>query len=433
MPHFRIYYKVEKPSEVTVMTLKELDYWEDSFRSFHARFSHLFPRAQSREQSAKYLHSLLAPVERKNGWQMAEAIGDKRPDKMERLLYRVNWDADEARDILEQFVIENFADPEGIGVVDETGFIKKGDKSVGVKRQYTGTAGKVENSQVGTFLTYSSAKGHVFLDRRLFLPEDWANDMVRRKGAKVPDEVVFETKPEQAFSMLDHAWKMGVPIRWVTGDEIYGDSPKLRAAIQESGHWYVLAVSCNTPVWTRRPLLQQPLRKGMGRPPTRVRLAKDAPHAGTVAEVVMGWSPDVWKRFSVAKGEKGPRTYDWARVRVIESRGKLPGPEVWLLARRSVAKPEEMAYYLCFAPENVPLTRLAQVASTRYTIEQCFEEGKGEAGLDHYEVRYWHSWHRHITLSMMAHTWLSSIRASEEGKKRRRAGRADSSRGEATA
>jgi SRSO17 transposase len=330
----------DQDKEVCVMTLKELDPWEESFRSFHSRFTHLFPRVGSRVQSSKYLQALLAPVERKNGWQMAEAVGDRSPDRMERLLYRVEWDADEARDLLEQFVIETFGDPDGIGVIDETGFLKKGEKSVGVKRQYTGTAGKVENAQVGVFLTYCSAKGHAFLDRRLFLPEEWVRDRERRKEAKVPEGVVFETKPQQAFSMLRHAWEMGVPMRWITGDEIYGNSWRLREGIQESGHWYVLAVSCEAPVWTKRPLLQQPMRKRMGRPSKRVRLSKDAPPASRAAEIVNGWPVEAWHRFSVAEGAKGPRVYDWARARVIESRGKLPGPEVWLLARRSVAKPE---------------------------------------------------------------------------------------------
>jgi SRSO17 transposase len=364
---------------------------------------------------------------------MAEAIGDKRPDRMERLLYRVDWDADKARDILEQFVIETLGDPEGIGVVDETGFIKKGEKSVGVKRQYTGTAGKVDNSQVGTFLTYASPKGHAFLDRRLFLPEDWAKDRCRRKGAKVPDAVVFEKKPEQALSMLEHAWRMGAPMRWVTGDEIYGDSPGLRKGIETSGHWYVMAVSSDTPVWKDRPAVEEPGKKTGGRRRSKARLAPNAPRASTVAEVVLEWPLELWHRFSVAEGEKGPRVYDWGRARVVESRGKLPGPDVWLLARRSVAKAEEIAYYLCLAPQEIALSKLAEVASTRYTIEQCFEEGKGEAGLDHYEVRYWHSWHRHITLSMMAHAWLTSIRILGEGKKRSGASRVNGSGSETTA
>jgi SRSO17 transposase len=336
---------------------------------------------------------------------------------MERLLYQVKWDPDAARDRLEDFVIEKFQDPEGIGVLDETGFLKKGESSVGVQRQYTGTAGKVENSQVGVFLTYATAKGHVFLDRRIFLPEEWANDLKRRTEAGVPDSVAFQTKPQQGVSMLEHAWKKGVPMKWVTGDEVYGDSPQLREAIETSGRWYVLAVASTTEVWTQAPCVEAPGGKTRGRRRTKPHLCPDAAPSRSVASIVAEWPAERWKRFSVAQGEKGLRVYDWAMARVIEKRDKLPGPEVWLLARRSVSNPEEIAYYLAFAPADITLQKLAEVASTRYTVEQCFEEGKGETGLDHYEVRHYFSWYRHITLSMMAHAWLSSIHSEMEEKR----------------
>lgn len=401
------------------MTQDELDRWADSFVAFQARFADLFARRESREQAAKYLRGVLAPVERKNGWQMAEAVGDATPDRMQRLLYRVEWDADAARDRLQAFVIETLGDPDGIGVLDETGFLKKGSASVGVQRQYSGTAGKIENCQVATFLTYATPRGHVFLDRRLYLPEAWCDDPDRRKKVKVPEEVVFQTKPEQAMAMVEHAWEQGVPMRWVTGDEVYGDAPRLRETVEQHGRWYVLAVATTTPVWVERPPVEEPGRAtiGRGRPRTKVRLAAEAPPATTVAAVVAAWPAEHWQRLTVAAGEKGPRTYDWGRARVIESRHGLPGPDVWLLARRSVSDPTEIAYYLALAPEEVPLKRLAVVAATRYTVEQCLEEGKGETGLDHYEVRSWPSWHRHITLSMLAHAWLASIRNQDEAEK----------------
>lgn len=406
------------------MTRQELETWAEDFESFHARFAHLFVRSEPREQSKQYLRGLLAKVDRKNTWQMAEAVGEALPDRMQRLLYRVQWDAEAARDILQQVVIETFGDPEGIGVIDETGFLKKGDQSVGVKRQYSGTAGKVENCQIGTFLTYASRHGHAFLDRRLYLPEEWCSDPKRREQACVPEAVVFQTKPQQAVSMLQHAWEQGVPMRWVTGDEVYGDAPYLRKAISQTGRWYVLAVSVSTPVWLQRPEVEEPSdsvsppSKPGGRPRKKARLAKDAPPPTPVGEVVAAWKASRWKRLRVAEGEKGPRRYDWARQRVVESREGLPGEKVWLLARRSITNPEELAYYLAYAPEKTPLVQLARVALTRYTIEQCFEEGKGETGLDQYEVRYWHSWHRHITLSMMAHTWLAALRLRTQKKGR---------------
>ena len=196
------------------MTEEELEQWQEEFEAFHARFADLFERSESREQARKYLRGLLTEAERKNSWQVAEAVGDRIPDRMQRLLYRVPWDADAARDRLQEFVIETFGDPEGIGVVDETGFLKKGKKSVGVARQYTGTAGKRENSQVATVLSYATKDAHVFLDRELYLPEAWAWDRTRRAEAGVPEEVGFATKPEQAMAMLERAWEQGVPMRW---------------------------------------------------------------------------------------------------------------------------------------------------------------------------------------------------------------------------
>jgi len=392
------------------MTVEELDQWRDEFEAFHARFAGVFVRSEPRAQAVKYVRGLLASVERKNSWQIAEAVGDRIPDATQRLLYRAEWDADAARDLLQQFIIERFGDDDGIGVVDETGFIKKGTRSVGVKRQYTGTAGKVENCQVGTFLSYATCKGHVFLDRRLYLPHEWADDPERRAQAKVPSTVVFQTKPEQAMAMLSHAWQQGVPMRWVTGDEVYGNSTELRDFVDRHGRVYVLAVSVNTPVWTERPEVMAPEQQARGRPRTRERLAKDASPAMGVAEVMATGSARRWQRLTVAEGEKGLVTYDWACQRVIESRDGLPGRAGWLIARRSLTDPQDIAYYLSNAPADTPLLKLAQVASRRYTVEQCIEEGKGEAGLDEYEVRYWHSWHRHITLSMMAHVWLASVR-----------------------
>jgi SRSO17 transposase len=399
------------------MNTEELDEWGVDFLRFCARFADVFGRKEPRTQAFKYLRGLMAPIPRKNSWQVAEAIGDRIPDATQRLLYRARWSADAARDQLQRYTIEVFGDAAGIGVVDETGFLKKGTHSVGVKRQYSGTAGKVENCQMGTFLSYTTPKGHVFLDRRLYLPEEWCTDAERRAQAQVPEEVTFQTKPEQAMAMLEHAWQMGVPMRWVTGDEVYGDSTDLRNLIDREERWYILAVRSATPVWTERPLVEEPGPQARGRPRTQARLARGAPAATTVQAVVASWSESRWQQLTVAEGEKGLITYDWACPRIVESRDGLPGREAWLIARRSVSDPTEIAYYLSNAPADTPLLTLAQVASTRYTVEQCIEEAKGETGLDEYEVRYWQSWHRHITLSLMAHTWLASARAQATEKK----------------
>jgi SRSO17 transposase len=399
------------------MMIEELEQWQEEFEQFHVRFADLFERSESREQAKKYLRGLLTQADRKNSWQVAEAVGDRIPDRMQRLLYRVPWDAEAARDRLQQFVIETFGDEEGIGVVDETSFRKKGTHSVGVARQYLGTAGKLENGQVATVLSYAAKGAHVFLDRRLYLPEEWAWNKQRRAAAWVPAEVRFETKPEQAIAMLEHAWEQGVPMRWVTGDEVYGDSPRLRETIQKRGRFYVLAVSANTRVWTERPQVEDPQEQTGGRPQLTPRLAPGAPIARMVSEVVASLPPHAWKRLAVMEGEKGPIQYQWARTQVVESRDRLPGPDVWLLARRSLSDPKQLAYYLAYAPPRTSLEALVRVASSRYTVEQCIEEAKGETGLDEYEVRFWHSWYRHITLSLMAHAWLASIRRLEQEKK----------------
>jgi SRSO17 transposase len=392
------------------MAMEALDEWGADFVAFHSRFAGVFRRKEPRAQATKYLRGLMAQVQRKNSWQVAEAVGDRIPDATQRLLYRAHWEADAARDVLQQYVIDVFGDEEGIGVVDETGFIKKGTRSVGVKRQYSGTAGKVENCQIGTFLSYVTVKGHVFLDRRLYLPQEWCDDPERRAQAKVPEEVVFQTKSQQAIAMLEHAWQQGVPMRWVAGDEVYGNAPALRDAIDRHGRLYVLTVRVNTPVWIERPPIIEPQPQERGQPRTRVRLAEDAPPATIVAAVVAAWPEQRWQRLTVAEGEKGLITYDWACQRVVESSNGLPERDAWLIARRSLNDSREIAYYLSNAPADTRLLKMAQVAAQRYTVEQCIEEAKGETGLDEYQVRHWQSWHRHITLSMMAHTWLAAIR-----------------------
>jgi SRSO17 transposase len=399
------------------MTTEELDEWGADFLQFCTRFANVFRRKEPRAQAAKYVRGLMASVPRKNGWQVAEVIGDRTPDATQRLLYQARWSADAARDRLLEYAAEVFGEEDGIGVVDETGFIKRGNHSVGVKRQYSGTAGKIENCQIGTFLSYATAKGHVFLDRRLYLPEESCNDPERREQAKVPADVIFQTKPEQAMAMLEHVWQAGVPMRWVAGDEVYGDSTALRDLIARHERRYVLVVRTPTPVWTERPQVVEPEPQERGRPRTKVRLAEGASSATTVKEVVASWPESRWQSLTVAEGEKGLITYDWACRRIVESRDGLPGPDAWLVARRSLRDPTDIAYYLSNAPVDASLLKLAQVASTRYTVEQCIEEAKGETGLDEYEVRYWHSWHRHITLSMMAHAWLASVRYQATEKK----------------
>ena len=389
--------------------------WAAAFAAYHARFAPLFVREEVRERSGRYLRGLLSPVERKNGWQVAEAIGDPDPAGVQRLFYQTVWEADAVRDADQQFVMETFRDPAAILVLDDTGFLKKGTKSVGVQRQYSGTAGKVENCHVGVVLAYVTTRGHVLLDRRLYLPKDWAAAADRRREATVPESVTFQTIADLGFSMLAHVWEQRLPFTWVTAAERYGGDPGFLAALEMRGGRYVIAVPQSAPVWGADTAV---VESGAG----RRTLQAAAPHPQPVRAVVASWEATAWQRLTVAAGTKGPRMYDWAAARVVASRDQWPGPPLWLLARRALTDPTDIAYYLAHAPADTPLLTLAQVAAARGPVEQCLEEAKGEAGLDHDEVRQWPSWYRHITLAMLAHGFLAWQRR-EAGEKGAPAGR----------
>ena len=313
--------------------------------------------------------------------------GDATPDGVQRLLSSYRWDADLVRDDLREYVVEHLADDDAVLVVDETGFLKKGTKSVGVQRQYSGTAGRIENSQIGVFLTYATAHGRVLLDRELYLPQVWADDSERRREGGVPEEVAFRTKPQLALRMLERVAEAGVPFRWVTGDEVYGSDRNLRRWLERADIPHVLAIKRNEKLWV---------------------LTDKGPRQVRADQLVSGVAESDWSRCSAGNGAKGPRVYDWTRV-VTRPLG-VPGKGYWLLARRRIARPEELAYYVCFGPADTTLEDLVRVAGTRWTIEECFEEAKGQVGLDQYEVRKWEGWYRHIILAMLAHAYLAVVR-----------------------
>ena len=358
------------------------------------RIAPRFGRSEPRRRAASYLHGLLAPIERKNGWQLAEAAGDATPDGVQEFLSRAQWDADAVRDDLQAYVVEHLADPDAVLVLDETGFLKKGTKSAGVQRQYTGTAGRIENSQVGVFLGYATAKGRALLDRALYLPKEWAADNTRRKRAGVPKAVEFATKLVLARRMIDRAVAAGVPARWVTADAVYGSDYHFRAALEGHGLGYVVGVRTDFAV---RAWLRQVRAKAL------------------LAEV----PADGWHRLSCGVGSKGPRVYDWARLRTA-----APEPDEctrWLLIRRSASDPSDVAYFACGGPPATTLDDLVRVAGKRWAIEDLFELAKGDCGLDEYEVRGWVGWHRHVTLSLWALAVVAVIRsraAQPAGKKK---------------
>jgi SRSO17 transposase len=363
--------------------------WAQEFSQVEALLGPRFGRREPRARAVGYVRSLLAPLERKNGWTISEATGARSPDSVQWLLSGADWDPDLLRDDLRAWVVEQLGDPGGVLIVDDTGFLKKGTKSAGVQRQYSGTAGRVENCQIGVFLAYATPAGRTLLDRELYLPQSWTEDRERRREAGIDDEVGFATKPELTQTMLVRALDAGVPAAWVTGDEAYGQVSALRRMLDERGMSYVLAVASNQRV----------------HPAAAGGLFSE----GRIDDAVAALDPRCWTTITVGAGAKGPRTYQWARARVRPIPAQHGEPEHWLLARRSLADPDDVAYYLAAAPAKTPLRELARIAGVRWAIEETFQT---EVGLDHYQVRRYPGWYRHITLAMLAHAFLTITRAA---------------------
>ena len=362
---------------------EEVAEWRSEFEAVHARIASRFRRAEVRERATRYLLGLLDRVERKNGWQLAEHLGEAGPQGVQRLLNAAVWDEDAVRDDLRRYVVEHLGDAAGVLIVDETGFLKKGRKSVGVQRQYSGTAGRRENCQIGVFLGYASATGRALVDRELYLPQEWVADTDRRREAGVPEALAFATKPALARRMLERAFAAGVPAAWVTGDELYGNDTDLRRWLEQAPHPYVLAVASNHPLW----------------------------HAGSQerADALVASLPaDYWGTLSCGAGSQGERWYDWVCLALPYA--VAAGMQHWLLVRRSRSDPTELAYFRAYGPETTTLETLVRVAGQRWAIEENFEDAKGLVGLDQYEVRKWTAWYRHITLALLAAAYLEVTR-----------------------
>lgn len=373
------------------LNLTEIEGWAATLAQLHARIASRFERAEPRQQALLYLRGLLSPLERKTSWQLAELTGQLTPYRLQRLLSRAKWEADAVRDDLQKYVAEHLASSQAVVVLDETGFLKKGLKSVGVKRQYSGTAGRVENCQIGVFLAYASPKGHTLIDRELYLPQEWAEDLARREAAQVPDTIEFATKPTLARQMLVRLLASGLPFQWVSGDEVYGSDRKLRLWLEEHRLPYVVVVASNEAIWHQGEAAAEPLQ-------IEAKL------------LISEQACSQWQCLSCGEGAKGPRLYEWVEVKLPRPRAASSQFEYWLVARRSIAKPQELAYYLAFAPAGTTLQTLVGVIGQRWRVEESFELSKGEVGLDHYEVRHWQGWYRHITLAMLALAYLTVVR-----------------------
>jgi SRSO17 transposase len=335
-----------------MVTQTDVQAWADGLDGVVDRIAPRFGRPEPRRRARAYLRGLLAPVERKNGWQLAEAVGDATPDGVQDFLSRVQWDADAVGDDLQAYVVQHLGDADGVAILDETGFLKKGTKSAGVQRQYSGTAGRIENCQIGVFLGYASRHGQALIDRALYLPAAWVKDEDRRREARIPAEIAFATKPKLGLAMLERARQGGVPFAWITGDSVYGADHAIRRWAERHRRGDVLAVTAN------HYLGQRPVTSWIKRLPRKA-----------------------WQRLSAGDGAKGPRRYDWT---YIPHSGGAPGFQCGLLVRRSIADPTELTFYLTHAPKDTALAKLVQVAGLRWPIESLFEQGKGEVGLDQY-------------------------------------------------
>jgi SRSO17 transposase len=355
--------------------------WSEALEELHGRIAHRFARSEARERVQRYLRGLLGRVERKNGWQLAEAIGEADPQGVQRLLNAAKWDADLVRDDLRDYVVEHLGDKDsGVLLVDDTGFSKKGKKSVGVARQYAGTAGDTVNCQVGVFLAYASKKGAAFVDRVLYLPSEWVRDTDRRAEAGVPEEVRFANKLKLAKRMLERAFEADVPASWVVADSFYGGSHDFRCWLEKRGCPYAVMVPKTNAVRYR------------GRRKKIEQLVKRLPE-------------DAWALVTPpGESSHGRRSWEWACLELCADPGK--GMQRWLLIRRSSEDPEDLTFYQAYGPERTSLVELIGVCQRRWKVEDCFAEAKGEVGIDHYEVRRWDAWHRYITLCLLAHAFL---------------------------
>jgi SRSO17 transposase len=370
-----------------------LELWASSLRDVKSRIRPLFSQERVAESAGKFLDGLLGNEPRKTGWMRAEAAGDSGPWRQQAVLGRGRWDADALRDLIREYVLETLAEQTGVLVIDETGFLKQGKASCGVARQYTGSAGKITNCQIGVFASYVSCHGHAFIDRELYLPKEWTDDAARLKAAHVPDEVGFATKPQIARRMIARALAAEVPFAFVAADSVYGTAD-IETMLRKAGKGYVLGVAANHVFrsWGKKQLI-----------------------GGAAAKIAQSLPNSAWRRLSSGEGTKGPRLHDWAYLELADLdaaqyNSALTGE--WtrgLLIRRNIAD-GALAFFSTWCPKGTPAKKLIAVEGHRWAIEDSFETAKNELGLDHNETRSWQGWHRHVSLVMLAFAMMTTIR-----------------------
>jgi len=382
-----VFVKTTELAAVAAAHSVDPDRWQTEFSAVIDRIASRFARYEPLRHAGELMAGMVSGLDRKNCWTIAEHRGAATPDGLQHLLSRASWDADAVRDDLRDYVIDAFGDPGAILVVDETGDVKKGVHSVGVQRQYSGTAGRIENSQVAVYLTYAAPRGHALIDRALYLPKSWTDDPGRCDDAGIPDEQrEFATKPTLAATLIDRVVEAQVPASWVAGDEVYGADPKLRTTIRGHGLGYVLAIAANRRVPT---------------------------HAGPIRVDALPAliPPHAWQKHSAGAGAHGPRLYSWAWFQLLAEDDTTTGVHHLLIRRNDATG--ELAYLRCYSPRPVPLHTLVAVAGQRWRIEESFQTAKGLAGIDQHQVRRWRSWHRWTTLAMLAHAFLAVATAIE--------------------
>lgn len=370
-----------------VVSTADLEEWSVEFDHVLGRISSLFVHPASRRHAGQYLRGLLGPIERKNGWTIAEYAGEKEPKAMQRFLNLATWDADAMCEVVCDYAMEHLADPRAVLVADPTGFAKKGRKSAGVQRQYSGTLGRIDNCQIGTFLAYvTSSRDRVLLERELYIPEKtWFSDRQRCADAGIPDDLEFATRPQQVAVMIDRVRDRGVPFAWFAADEEFGQNPGLRTHLEDAGIAYMMAI------------------------PKTTEFTDTAGATASISERAYRLAPHAWQRRACGVGAKGFRVYDWTLLDSDHTDHEY-------LVRRSIDD-GELAFYHCYNPRREGFAELVRVAGARWPIEECFGATKGGVGLDDYQVRLYHAWYRHVSLAMLAHTFLTICARKHKNKK----------------
>jgi SRSO17 transposase len=401
--------EVDEAPPALELTPDEVEALADELVDYHAEFADLYYRSEQAHWGYKYLQGLMAPIERKAIQPMAMALEGGNIQAMQQFIGQGRWQDEKLLKKHWRLVDETLGEEDGVFIVDESGFPKKGKHSVGVARQWCGVLGKVANCQVGVFGAYASRQGYTLAAHRLFLPEEWFDEEHRDRWEKcgIPDETAYQTKPQIALKMLQDVVAHGVlRFRWVTCDELYGRSTDFLDGVADLNRWYFAEVPHDTRVWKTRPETGVPEWSGRGPHPTQKRVLADEPSAQRVDEIAAALKPEEWHPYKIKEGSKGPMVAEFAFVQAVAVRDGLPGPDVWIIFRRTLSNHAELKVYVSNAPFDTPVAELVRLAGFRWPVETAIEEGKDALGMDHYEVRSWLGWHHHITECLLAHHFL---------------------------